>query len=324
MSKRLSEELRHLLEQQSGVFARWQVSGADLGIVRALLRGGRFQRLDCGIYAGFTGPPGRDAKLWAAVLRPGPGAALSYQTAAELDGFAVRPGTLIHVTVPLDKRMVRVPGLAVHRSGRIAAATHPARTPPRTRVEETVLDLVQASATYDDAFGWITRSCSRRLTTPALLMRAIGMRSRLRWRAEVMVALAEVADGELSPLERRYVRNVERPHGLPAAQRQVMIIRGSQRQFLDNLYKEFGIGVELDGQAYHPAEERWRDIRRDNALAADGLVVLRYGWGDVTVRACQSAIQLGTTAHARGWLGTLRPCGPKCPVASLPHDPGGF
>lgn len=316
MSRQLSDDIRELLARQCGVFARWQISGmaADLGVVEALLRRGRFQRLRNGVYAAFTGPPRKDAELWAAVLRAGPDAVLSHQTAAELDGFAVTPSRLIHVTVPLTRRITSVPGIAVHRSGRLAMASHPSRTPPRTRVEETALDLAHLSATIDDAFGWISRPCTRRLTRPSLLLQAMKSRGRLRWRAELTLALTDIAEGVLSPLERRYVYNVERPHGLPAARRQVLITRGSRRQYLDNLYEDLGIGVELDGQAYHPAEERWRDISRDNGLAADGLVVLRYGWGDVTVRACQSAIQIAAVARKRGWPGTLRPCGPACPV----------
>jgi hypothetical protein len=316
MTNQLSDDLGDLVARQSGVFARWQLdaSAPELGAVAASLRSGRYQRLYTGVYAVFTGPPRREAELWAAVLRAGPGAVLSHQTAAELDGLVVEPSRLIHVTVPYTKRMARVPGIVVHRSRRLESARHPSRTPPRTRIEETTLDLAQLAASIDDAFGWVSRACSRRLTKPPLLIQAMNSRGRVRWRTELMLALGEIAEGVLSPLERRYVHHVERPHGLPAAKRQVVVTRGTRRQYLDNLYEEFGIGVELDGRAYHPAEERWRDISRDNALAADGILVLRYGWGDITDRACQSAIQLGEAAHQRGWSGTLVPCGPTCPV----------
>lgn len=318
MSELTSDDFDDLLVRQRGVFTRWQVSAMalDPAVVAASVRSGRFQRLYAGVYTAFTGPPCREAELWAAVLRAGPDAVLSHQTAAELDGFAPGPSRLIHVTVPLEKRMVRVPGIALHRSGRLEIARHPARTPPRTRIEETALDLAQLAATFDDAFSWISRPCAKRLTKPPLLLRAMVARTRVRWRAELTMALADIAEGVLSPLENRYVRNVERPHGLPAAKRQVVITRGSRRQYLDNLYEEFGIGVELDGQAYHPAEERWQDIGRDRALAAEGVLVLRYGWGDVSDRACQTAIELGSAAQKRGWLGSLRPCGPACPVAT--------
>jgi hypothetical protein len=317
MSERLSDDFGDLLARQRGVFARWQLPAIalDPGVVAASLRSDRFQRLYRGVYAAFTGPPCREAELWAAVLRAGPDAVLSHQTAAELDGFAPAPSRLIHVTVPLEKRATRVRGIVLHRSGRLEMARHPARTPPRTRVEETALDLAQLAVTFDDAFGWISRPCAKRLTKPPLLLRAMMSRSRVRWRAELKLALEDIAEGVLSPLESRYVRNVERPHGLPAAKRQVVITRGSRHQYLDNLYEEFGIGVELDGQAYHPAEERWHDIGRDRALAVEGVLVLRYGWSDVSDRACQAAMELGGAAQKRGWAGSLRPCGPACPVA---------
>lgn len=321
MRARISDDLDELLARQSGVFARWQVSATapELGVTAASLRSGRFQRLYTGVYAAFTGPPRHRAQLWAAVLRAGPGAVLSYQSAAELDGFAAEPGRKIHVTVASGKQVVQVQGIVVHRSARLAVARHPSKTPPRTRVEETALDLAQAAATLDDAFGWISRPCAQRLTKPPLLMQAMYSRSRVRWRAELVLALDDIAGGMLSPLERRYVHNVERPHGLPAAKRQVLIVRGSRRQYVDNLYEEFSIGVELDGRAYHPVAERWRDIGRDNALGADGVLVLRYGWRDVTDRACQSAVQLGAAALKRGWQGSLVPCGPACAVPRSGH-----
>lgn len=319
MAIQLPDELQDLLAGQCGVFARWQANAiaVDRGLINARLASGRWQRLYQGVYAAFTGEPGRDAKLWGAVLRAGPRAALSHQTAAEIDGFAARPSRLIHVTVPAGQHMVRVPGIAVYRSSRIDVARHPLRSPPRTRVEETVLDLATKAATIDDAFGWISRACGRGLTMPPLLLEAMQSRRKMRWRTELTFALADVAEGVLSPLEYRYVRDVERAHGLPAAKRQVLITCGGQRRYLDNLYQEFGLGVELDGQAYHPAEDRWKDIGRDNALAADGILILRYSWPQVSDRACMVAIQVGGTATSRGWPGTLRPCGIACPVTRL-------
>ena len=317
MAGQLCDDLRDLLDLQCGVVARWQANAmaVDPDVITARLRSGRWRRLHRGIYTAFTGRPGRESELWAAVLRAGPRAVLSHQTAAELDGFAPGPSRLIHVTVPLAQHMAAVPGIVVHRSGRLELTRHPLRTPPRTRIEETSLDLTQLANSFDDAFGWISRPCGKRLTTAPLLMRAMQSRAKLRWRTELALALADVADGVLSPLEYRYVHNVERPHGLPPAQRQALISRWPRRQYLDNLYQEFGLGVELDGQASHGAEERWRDIGRDNALAADGILVLRYGWGDVHDRPCQVAVQVGGAAVKRGWSGVLRRCGPTCCVA---------
>ncbi|MEP7023713.1 MAG: hypothetical protein ABJB47_07860 [Actinomycetota bacterium] len=43
--------------------------------------------------------------------------------------------------------------MRTHRSPRLLQARHPARTPPRTRVGETALDLAQQSADLDEALG---------------------------------------------------------------------------------------------------------------------------------------------------------------------------
>jgi hypothetical protein len=325
MARHLPAQLLELLDVQGGVIARWQAGalGLDLQAVETRLRSGRWQRLHLGVYAAFTGGPSRHAELWAAVLRAGPRAVLSHQTAAELDGFASRPSKLIHLTVPLAQHMVKLSGVAVHRSARLDLARHPARTPPRTRVEETALDLAQLAPTFDDAFAWISRPCNARLTTPALIRAAMQSRGKVRWRSQLDLALSDITDGVMSPLENRWVRNVERAHGLPAAQRQVLIIRDRAPQYLDNLYAELCIGVELDGQAYHPVDERWLDIRRDNALAADGILVLRYGWADVSGQPCKTAAQFAEVARQRGWPGTLRRCGPSCDVRRPGQNAGG-
>jgi hypothetical protein len=153
-----------------------------------------------GVYATFSGEPGREAVLWAAVLRGGPGAVLSRQTAAELLGLADGRGEVIHLTVPGDRHPEPIRGVLVHRSGRAAAAAHPARLPPRTRVEDTVIDLTQSSACLDDACGWLSRAAGRRLTTAARLRAALDSRPRVRWRADLQIALADAALAAGAPL----------------------------------------------------------------------------------------------------------------------------
>jgi hypothetical protein len=110
-------------------------------------------------------------------------------------------------------------------------ARHPTLTPPQTRVEETVLDLAGAAATADGAYGWITRALGRRLTTQAKLRDAMESRSRLCWRRELAQALTADWDGVHSGLERRYLRDVERPHALPRGTRQARVRRGNRTGF---------------------------------------------------------------------------------------------
>lgn len=45
---------------------------------------------------------------------------------------------------------------------------------------------------------------------------------------------------------------------------------------------DYGLLIELDGRIGHTGDGRFRDMRRDNAAATDGLATLRYGWHDVS------------------------------------------
>jgi very-short-patch-repair endonuclease len=86
----------------------------------------------------------------------------------------------------------------------------------------------------------------------------------------------------------------------------------SRSVYRDVLYEDFGVVVETDGVAAHPAETRWRDQDRDNAAAIDGVVTLRYGWGAITERPCAVAGEVAALLRRRGWTGCVSPCGPGC------------
>jgi predicted transcriptional regulator of viral defense system/very-short-patch-repair endonuclease len=316
MAANLPDGCRQLIELQRGVLARWQAQAVELKptTINSLLRSGRWQPLQRGVYATFSGTPSRDAELWAAVLRVGPHAILSHQSAAELDGLTSTRSEVIHVTVPDSKHIERIPGIRLHRSERLALARHPSRTPPRTRIEETVLDLTQTAKAIDGAFGWLCQGCGSRLTTSHLLLTALNQRHKVRWRDILVSALQDIGDGAHSVLEIHYVRDVERPHGLPRARRQARVARSTGPVYLDNLVDRYRTCIELDGKAAHPVAGRWRDIARDNASAADGITTLRYGWPDVAEQPCQTAAQIATVLGQRGWVGQATPCGRSCPL----------
>ena len=307
-----------MLDRQSGI-----VSGAQavrIGLAPAAidnqLRSGRWQRLQRGVYATFTGPPSREAVLWAVLLRAGPVAALSHRTAAEPDNLIGGPSRVVHVTVPACQRVEPISGVVLHHSRAFDKIVHPTASPPRTRVEHTLLDLSESCASFDDAYAWLCRAVGRGSTTPQLLRAAMAERSRLRWRADLLIALGDIGAGILSLLERRYVCDVERPHGLPQARRQAPTIIGGQSRYVDNLYEQALLAVELDGKLAHPPEQRWSDSHRDNAHATLGMQTLRYSWSDIKGRPCAVAAEVGALLTMRGQAVQLRPCGPTCSVAA--------
>jgi predicted transcriptional regulator of viral defense system len=300
---------------QAGVISRRQLLEAGLSsqLIKRRLERGRWQQLHRGVYAVFNGPAPRGTWLWAAVLRAGDGAVLSHHTAAELHGLIDSPAGSIHVTVPSTRR-ITAPGLVIRMSGRVGQARQPNRDPPRTSVEETVLDLAELARTFDDACAWITKACGKRLTTEEKLRAALALRKKMRWRNELDDVLAAAGDGIHSVLEYRYVRDVERAHGLPRSRHQVRDVIDGKVVYRDAYYEKYRVAVELDGKLAHPDDERWRDSQRDNQATARDVQTVRYGWRDVYAHACETALLQAQILRRRGWPGTPRPCSANCPV----------
>jgi len=183
--------------------------------------------------------------------------------------------------------------------------------PSRTTVEHTVLDLAE-HGDADNAIAWVSKACQRRRTTAARLSEALDQRLRHRWRELLDDALGDVAGGVESTLEFRYVRRVERPHGLPQALRQTLTVAGGRRRRTDNDYEPYGLVVELDGRLGHEGPGAFRDRTRDNDTTIGGKATLRFGWADVDSRPCDVAQDVAGVLWSRGWRGTLTRCGAMC------------
>lgn len=183
-------------------------------------------------------------------------------------------------------------------------------SPPRTSVPDTVLDLCDLTA-EGQVVNVVLQALQERRTTVARLQAAVERRSRLRHRLLLTDLLADAAEGAESALELRYLRDVERAHGLPAGTRQHQRRHPLGRDVRDVRYDAFATVVELDGRRGHDGAGRFRDMRRDNRAVVDGEAVLRYGWWDVVERACVAARQVGGVLGLRGCPDRPRPC-PRC------------
>ncbi|BCJ42590.1 hypothetical protein GCM10010168_06680 [Actinoplanes ianthinogenes] len=195
-------QLDDISDLQRGVVSRDQALQAGLGpeTVRRHLRSGHWQRMIPGIYATFPGRPPPGARRWAAVLHAGSGAMLCCHSAAEEAGLAAPGRGAIHVLIPEFRRISPILGIVTHRSRHAAARRDPLRLPPQTRVEETVLDLAATARVPADALRWVTTACTRQLTTPERLARALAARPRLPRRKAVGSLIRLAADGHVAPL----------------------------------------------------------------------------------------------------------------------------
>lgn len=316
VAAREPDALSRLAEAQSGAVARRQLRklGVSREMVRSHLRGRRWQRVHPGTYVVFTGPLPPLTRIWAAILYAGESAVASHRTAGWLLRLVDDLPLRLDVCVPHGHRhRGSRPGVRVRQSRRLADRKHPAQLPPRTRLEDTVLDLTDDSPSADDVITVALRACQRRLTTASRLRDVARRRSRMRWRSLLGDVLADVVDGIQSALERKYRANVERPHGLPIGTRNRQEGARGRRRYRDIRYKRWRVVVELDGHAAHPEEWQELDDLRDNeVLEADGTRTLRYGWRSVTVSPCLAARQVGRLLTRNGWRGEIRRCGPGC------------
>lgn len=300
-------------DRQSGAVTTAQVvaAGGDRAWLSRRVASGRWQRLHRGVVATYSGPLAWSTTAWGALLYAGRGAALSHASAAYRQGLTSTAPRVIDVTVPSARRVAPTGGVHVHhRTGRLLASGRP----PTTWRGDTVVDLVAAARSVDDAVGWVCRA-ARAGASPPEIADALARRRPFRNAALLGEIVAEVRAGIESPLERRYHRDVEGRHALPRAHLQVCeVVRGLWIR-ADGIYEGYGVRVELDGNLGHPGGRTDADTWRDNAvLLASADLTLRYRWRHVAATPCATAAQLAEALARGGWRGKPRRCGPHCAV----------
>ena len=280
-----------------------------------LVESGAWRRLARGLYSTVPLEPSWDSLAWAGVLLGGQFARLGPESSGFLHQLLPEAPDPVDVLIPRERR-VAVDG--PWRFVREMPGVRPARSvkdPPRLTVESTVLDLADVRDA-GEVVGLIMTAVQRRLTTVRSLRRALDGRARHRHRVLLRDLLSDVDVGAESPIELRYLRDVERPHGLPRGDGQQS--RSGLPYQTDVDYKELGVVVELDGRAAHDGFGRFRDMDRDNRHALVDAVTLRYGSYDLAARPCGVGFQVYRPLAARGYLEAFLRCR-RCSAAPE-HD----
>ena len=310
------EGLQELIADQSLAVSRVQALAAGMSPDQIRRTIGRaWQRsAHAGVYVAATGPVDYLTRCWTSLIHAGPGSALGMETAGWFWTLIDEEPDDVHVMVPGDRRPAPQAGTRFHIRVHLAGRVHPAKVPAMVTLEDTVLDLVdRRSTTQSTVVGLVLKACQRRLTSPQRLSDTLDSRLKIRHRDLITGLLTEAAEGVQSPLERRYVRDVERAHSLPRGQRNQLEVQGGARRFRDVRYLAYRTCVELDGAAYHPGDRRELDDLRDNdLLVSEGTRTVRYGWRSVTALACETAGQVGHLLALGGWDGAPARCGPSC------------
>jgi hypothetical protein len=295
-------------------------SGVSRSAMRHALATGRWQNPHPGVLVKHSGSLTRRQVLEAALSYGGPDAALSHESAAECHRLRTARKTSVAITVPHGQRLTSRPGLVVHRTRQWTSAEVTVVGGLRcTTAERTTLDLAELAPKASRAIAIIADAVGSRRTTSRRLLDQAKRHNRLRWREAIMDALAETAEGAVSPLEIHHSK-ICRDHGLPVGVRQKRLILHGRVAYVDELLEPYGMVTELDGRLGHDETlERWRDMDRDNANVEQNRIPIRLGWEDLLDRPCEVAWRRARMMRKRGWTGRVKSCGVGC-TATRPLD----
>jgi hypothetical protein len=246
---------------------------------------GRWQQPCRGVVVAHSGPLTEKQRLWAALIWAGPGAVLGGLTAAWLDGFTGfgdrKANRQSHVIVPSGRALQRQsPDLPiiVHYSTMLGDAdVHPARQPRRTRIARSLVDAASWMDTERGARAVLAAGVQQRLVRPADLSRVVDA-NRRRYRRKLMAeTLGDIAGGAQALSELDFARLVIRSYSLPEPDRQSRRKDSDGKwRYLDVVWEEAKVVVEIDGAQHMDAQQYWDDMSRDNDLQIGGYLVLRF------------------------------------------------
>ena len=289
--------IERIAATQHGIVTRGQLLAA--GVTPRMLHGriaaGRLHVLHRGVYR--VGPvTATHATILGAVLACGPGAVLSHASAAAHWGMLppAEPDASLHVTAPRGFRR-RVKGVTLHRRTLAPFDVTTSEAVPLTVPVRTILDLASdvGPSELERAIARAERAgllrCAE-LTAAAAQRRTRGaprVRALLHGRDTPALTRSE-AEARLLQLIRR--GELPRP-------RVNAPLHGFE---VDFLWPAEQLVVEVDGFAYHASAQAFeRDRRRDAALTAAGLRVIRLTWNDIVQRPEATLVTLARALSRR-------------------------
>lgn len=309
-------DLRGTARRQHGVVSRPQALAAGLTLkqVRWRVDSGDWQRVHRGVYLTHTGTLTWHSRAWAGLLWCGSGSVLVLEAAAHLWRLERVAPAVITIGVCSGRHPRPVAGVRAVQRRRLTSTSVDGL--PVTRLAQTVIDLAdRPGRSLPDAIALAARACQQRTVDERALLAELQARGRHRHRRELRLALGEIGEGAESLPEVWFTTRVQRPHGLPAFDRQGVEDDGTRTDLKNSA---FAVNVEVDGRLWHAGERFHTDRRRDRRAAARGEVTLRATYLDLDQRPCELAVDVGRVLQHRGWRGPVVACSPTCPAAGGP------
>lgn len=303
--RRRRRAVERLAREQDGIVSRRELyaAGYTRAEVRANLRADRWRRVGTQSVCVHRGPLSQRARHRAAVNEAGPRAYLDAGSAlveAGLTGFTM---PRIRVSVPRGAKAWRVKGVDVRQTRRWTREDLVLDGGVRrSRVEVAAVRQAMWSRTDREAALALTMSVQQGLTTADKIGEALLAVRRDRRRAFIAGVVMDLLGGVRSLGELDVVRECRR-RGLPEPSKQVMRRGRNGTYYLDILWEEWNLVVEVDGIQHSWASEVVGDAIRQNDVVLQGARVLRLPLLGLRVAREQFFDQIEQGLLDAGWEG---------------------
>lgn len=297
--------------EQGGVISLAQLrsGGVTRSQVRAQVSARRWQRVHSQVVAVTTGPLTDVAVLWAAVLEGGPHAHLDGASALIAEGLTGFTWDVVRVSVPMHARARSAPGLQVVRTRRYDPGTVVRTGIPRARPDVAAVRAAMWAVSDKQAALLLTMPVQQRLTTAERIGASLLAVHRDKRRTFLHTTVLDLLDGVRSVSEAEFAAECRR-RGLPKPSRQVVRRGKDGTYYLDVVWEEWGVVIEIDGIQHTWASNIVGDALRQNDITLDAAIVLRLPVLGLRVAADAFFAQIGQALRDRG-----------CPLPGTCDDP---
>ena len=266
-----------LADEQSGVVSRIQAyaAGVTRAEVRANVAAARWQAVGRQSLVVYGGPLTEASREWAAVFEAGPRAFLDGASSLRAGGLKKYVIERIRVSVPRGARVRRVKGIDIRQTRRWAADDlAPGTGVPRSRNEVAAIRAALWARSNKQAALVVTMTVQQGLATAQQLGEEMLRVRRDRRRAFLNAVILDLLGGVRSLSELEFARECRR-RGLPEPSRQVVRRGRNGTYYLDLIWDEWGIVVEIDGIHHSWAQNVVSDALRQNDVTLQNATVLR-------------------------------------------------
>ena len=267
-----------LAEGQCGAIGYRQLVAAGLSgpQIRRRRSSGRLLRTAArAVYRVAGAPTGWMQDAWVALLAGPPGTVISHTSAAALHGFG-DPPAIPHVTVRRTASG-RIAGAVVHHGSLVSADRCIVDGLAATGVDRTIVDC--AAVLGQDALDKLTDAAiGRGRTRMESIRRAWDRAGPVEGGRLLTEALAPYAGGAPpGSVKAAHALRLFRRWGLPAPECEYVVRDRHGRRVgrIDFVWRPWRFGLEYDGDEFHPPRQWEADDRRQEAIEALGIRLVR-------------------------------------------------